>query len=157
MAVTSSISVDTVGGTITTNIYLNGSTLLDTVIYTNSSGNLSFSGSISAFSVSLADFKTLLNLYIAFNQIIIAVYSPSQFVTTPFSEIVYVQNDTGSLLYFEFMPNSIPLFYYTCSYPSGNIAVTTRALAANLSYAQWLFFLYLLANFKLYLSSAYDS
>lgn len=149
MAITSTISIDTVGGTIASSVYLNGSTLLDTITYTASSNSIFFNGSIEAATVSETDFLALLKFYITFNQIIISTYSPSQFVTIPFSSITFVQYDNGSnTLGFEFMPGSIPLFYYTCTYPNGTVYITTRALSSTLSYAQWLFFLILSANFQ---------
>lgn len=157
MAITSTVNVDTVGGTITTNIYLNGSTPIDTIVYSQASNNLVFSGSMLAATISVADFMTLLNLYINFNQIITAVYSPSQVVTKPFSEVVFVLTDNGSTtLTFQFMPQSIPLLYYTCSYPSGTVYIETRALTNTLSYAQWLFFVYLVATFKPMLLNSYN-
>jgi len=148
MAITSTISINTLADTITTNIYQNGSILIDTITYTNSSNNLLFSNSIAAATLSPAEYLVLLNLYINFNQIIIAVYSPTQNITAPFSSITFIQSDNGSNLNFEFLPGSIPCFYYSCGYPAGNIAVSARNLSATLSYAQWLFFLYLLTNFK---------
>ena len=149
MAITSTISIDTVGGTISSSVYLNGSTLVDSLVYTQSTNSIFFSGGIAASTLAIQDYLALINFYFAFNQIIIFTYNPSQFITKPFSSITFVQADDGSSqLKFEFMPGSIPLFYYTCTYPAGTVAVLIRALSNTLSYAQWLFFLYVIANFK---------
>jgi hypothetical protein len=150
MAITSTIIVDTNAGTATTNIQLNGSTLIDNPVYSVSTNQVAFPGSLSAVILSVQDFLTVLTCYVTFNQTIINIFGPSQFVTTPFSQIVLVQSDDGSSqLVSEFMPGSIPLCNYTCTYPIGNVVITTRALSRTLSYPQYLFFLYLMANFKL--------
>jgi hypothetical protein len=150
MAITSTINIDTVGGTIGSSVYLNGTTLIDTLTYTFSSNTISCAGFIASVTLSVTDYLALLSFYVAFNQLIITTFSSSQFVTTPFSSVTFVQSDDGvSQLKFEFLPGSIPLFYYTCTYPLGNVVIATRELSDTLSYAQWLFFLYLAANFKL--------
>lgn len=157
MAITSTIDIDTVGGTLSSSVYYNGSTLIDTLTYTASSNQIFCAGSIAALTISIQDMLALINFYIAFNALIIFTYSPSQSVTKPFSSITFQQLDDGSSqLGFHFMPGSIPLFYYTCTYPSGTVLIENRALSNTLSYAQWLFFIYLLANFKLSMLNDYN-
>ena len=157
MAITSTTTADTVGGTITSSAYYNGSTLIDTLVYNASAGTVLCTGGIAAITLSITDYLALLNFYVAFNTLIQFTYSPSQAQTTPFSSITFQQIDDGtSQLDFRFLPGSIPCFYYTCTYPSGTIAVTARALSTTLSYAQWLFFIYLLAQFKLAVLNDYN-
>jgi hypothetical protein len=156
MAITSNIIVDTVGGTVTTSVYTNG-TPIDQVVYTASSNQVAFSGGIASASLAVQDFLALLATYITINQVIINTFGPSQFTTTPWSSITQIISDDGvSQLVSEFMPGSVPLFNYTCTYPSGNVLVTTRALPKTLSYAQFLYFLYVMANFKLQVKNDYN-
>jgi hypothetical protein len=150
MAITSTTNIDPVSGTISADVYYNGSTLIDNLTYTASSNQVFCAGSILAITISVQDFLALINFYVAFNTLIIFTYSPSQSITTPFSSVTFQQsNDGASQLSFHFLPASIPLFYYTCTYPSGAVYIENRTLSNTLSYAQWLFFLYLASNFKL--------
>jgi hypothetical protein len=150
MAITSTTNIDPVSGTISAEVYYNGSTLIDNLTYTASSNQVFCAGSILAITISVQDFLALINFYVAFNTLIIFTYSPSQSITTPFSSVTFQQSDDGaSQLSFHFLPGSIPLFYYTCTYPSGTVYIENRTLSNTLSYAQWLFFLYLASNFKL--------
>jgi hypothetical protein len=157
MAITSTINVDTVGGTIASSVYHNGSSLIDTLTYTLSSNNIMCATNSSAITLSVQDYLALINFYVAFNTLIQFTYSPSQAQTTPFSLITFEQLDDGtSQLDFRFLPSNIPCFYYTCTYPSGSVIVAARNLSSTLSYAQWLFFLYLLSNFKLAVLNDYN-
>lgn len=157
MAITSVITADQVAGTVTAQIELNGSQLIDQPVYSVSSNQVVFPGSISSASLSVQDFLTLLTVYISYNTLIVNIFGPSQFVTSPFGNIVSELSDSGSgALEFQFLPGSIPLAIYNASYPSGNVALTTRALSSTLSYAQYLYFLYQLANFRLAVHNAYQ-
>lgn len=156
MAITSQYTIDTVGGTATALFQLNGSTLIDQPVYTASSNQVAFPGSIGSVTLLPTDFQTLLNAYVIYNQAIITNFNPSQFTTEPFSSITQITSDSGSVLVSEFMPGSVPLANYTCTYPGGSVVITIRALAKTLSYAQFLYFLYCMANFKLMAKKAYN-
>ena len=155
MAITSNTNIDTVNGILSAEVYYNATTLIDSLTYTASSNTILCGGPITGINISEQDFLALLNFYVAFNTLIIFTYSPSQSGTTPFSSITFLQSDDGSSqLAFQFKPADIPLFYYTCTYPSGMVSIESRTVSNTLSYAQWLFFLYLASNFKL--SVLYD-
>lgn len=158
MAITSIITIDTaITNTISANIQLNASQQIDFPVYSQSGNSIAFPGSLSSATLSVADFMALLNTYITFNLAIINTYNPSQFITKPFSSITQITYDDGSSqLVSEFMPSSIPLANYTCTYPSGNVVITTRALSRTLSYPQFLYFLYCMANFNLMVRNNYN-
>jgi hypothetical protein len=156
VAISSILTIDPVGGTASANIQLNGSQQIDLPVYSVSSNQIAFPGSLALVTLSATDFLSLLAVYNTFNIAIINNFSPSQFVTSPFSSITQIISDSGSVLISEFMPGSVPLFNYTCTYPTGNVVITIRALAKTLSYAQWLYFLYVMANFKLQVRNDYN-
>lgn len=154
MAITSTITIDA-SGNIVGAVSLNGSTLIDTITYTNLNQQVSFVTHL-AITLSSSDFITLINFYLAFNAGIIAsLISPNQHQFVPFTSVDVVQaNDGISQLSFTLTSGS-SLFDYTATYPAGTVNVARRNSAVTLSYAQWLYALYILANYKLFVLNAY--
>ena len=156
MSITSTINTNGINNTITTSIFLNGITLLDTLTYSNVTQQILFAAH-PASTLSISDFTVLLKLYAAFNNILIAaLVSPIQTQTTPFTIVHIVQSDDGvSSLNWFFKLGSTDLFDFTCTYPSGTTAVAARPAAITLSYAQWLNFIYQQPYLQLVVRNAY--
>lgn len=161
MAITSSIVVDEIVGTVVLSVYQNGVTLLDTVTYTNSTLEVTLVEHGQVSDVTITDFLKLLQLYIVFNNAIVAsIFGPSPFIFTPFTNIHTQLVDDGIdqlAFIYQFTPDdSLPIFQFNCTHPSGNVVIQKRSPEATLSYAQWLFYLYNTANFKLFVLNAYN-
>lgn len=161
MAITSSIVVDEILGTVVLTVYQDGVTLLDQVTYTNSTLEITVEEHGQIPNVSVADFLKLLQLYIVFNNAIIAsIFVPSPFIFTPFTNIdnQLVNDGIDQLVFtYQFTPmDSLPIFQFNCTYPSGDVLIQKRSPGATLSYSQWLFYLYNTANFKLFVLNAYN-
>lgn len=160
MAITSSIIVDEILGTVALSVYKDGITLLDTVTYTNSTLQITLEEHGEITDITPADFLKLLQLYIVFNNAIVSsIFGPSPFIFTPFTEIDnQLKNDGIDQLVFGFRVNSesLPAFQFNCTYPSGNVTSEKRSPLMTLSYAQWLYFLYNAANFKLFVLNSYN-
>lgn len=160
MAITSSITVDEILGTVGLSVYQDGITLLDTVTYTNSTLQITLEEHGEVSNITVTDFLKLLQLYIVFNNAIVSsIFGPSPFIFTPFTEIDnQLKNDGIDQLVFLFQltSESLPAFQFDCTYPSGNVISAKRSPLMTLSYAQWLYFLYNAANFRLFVLNAYN-
>lgn len=159
MAITSTIITHTITGTITGSIYLDGITLIDQLTYTNSPGIVTCveNGEVT---VSINDFLQLLKFYIAFNNVIIAsIFNPSQSQYTPFTPIVAELGNDGIdqlFLTYQLQSESLPIFEFTCTYPSGDVIVAKRNPEMVLSYAQWLKYMYIVSDFRNFVLNAYN-
>jgi len=158
MAITTTMVVDLSSNEATGTVLVDG-TMIETLIYDNGSNTVNLVEK-GAMNISISDFIGLLKFYIVFNNAVIASFLPvNQFTYTPFTPVDQQLDNNGidTLTFtFEYTPiDSLPLFQWVCTYPNGTVYVQKRSPASDLSYAQFLYFLYQAANFRLFTTNAY--
>lgn len=158
MAITSTINVDGIAGTVVCNIYLNGSILIDTLTYSNSPKQVICSLRNTTVTLSAADFLTTLSIYTSFNNGIIAsIFAPKQSVFTPFTTIHIAQTNDGiNQLTWVGKQVANVVWSWAATYPSGTIIVQPRTVAITLSYSEWLYCLIDIAGFRDFVLNAYN-
>jgi hypothetical protein len=158
MAITTTMVIDNSANTAVGTVTLNGSTI-EQLTFTNST-NIVNLVSHGATDMSVADFGSLLKFYIVFNNAVIASFLPvNLFQYRPFTNIdqQLVDDGVNKLSFtFQYTPTDpLPIFNWVCTYPNSTVHIQKRSPNDNLSYAQFLYFLYQAANFRLFFNNAY--
>lgn len=156
MSITSTSTIDGVAGTATFTILLNGITLLDSFVYTNTTKTITFVTRNTAI-LSAADFLATLNLFVNFNQVLqSSSFITNQGTSAPIPSITVFINDNGiSQLQYIFTPGVHDLMDFTCTYPSGTISIAKRNQASTLTFPQWLYFMHEMSQFIQFVKIAY--
>lgn len=159
MAITTTMQIEQTTGLAIGTVLVDGN-LIEQLTY-DSGTNIVTLIEKGAMDISKEDFFNLLKFYIVFNNAVIAAFLPvNQFTYTPFTPIDQQldNNGTDALTFkFQYTPDdSLPIFEWICTYPSGTVYVQKRSPASDLSYAQFLYFLYQAANFRLFAINAYN-
>lgn len=154
MALNTNIVIDQVAGTATGTVIVGGTTI-ENIVFTNSSNTITLSPHVID-AIAITDFLNLLTFYIVYNSAIIQAFFPvSSFTFTPFTKVTTnLQDDGINTLEFDYTATN-RIFQFTGTYPNGTVSIAARANIGNLSYAQYLDFLYQIANFKLFTLHAY--
>lgn len=154
MAITSSIT--TTATTISSSVYLNATTLINTITFDSTSNQISQIARNTVVTLSVNDFLSLISFDINFNTMIKASFIVPQGQTTPFSSVTTALNDDGTQLTCILSVNQHPLLDWTCPYnPWGQVVIGKRNTAFTMSYAQWLYELLEISNFKNMVQTAY--
>ena len=148
MAIISTLNVDGMDSTITTNIYQENKKLLDTMTYLNLDQMVLFSAR-KEYSLCLEDFLTLLRLYLSFNNTILtSSFSPNPRASYPFPQMQITQSYDEKQMAWSCVCDGYCVFNFSAKYPLKTIEVTTREYDAKLSYPQWIYLMNELGYFQ---------
>lgn len=147
MAISSNINIDIVSGTTSCNIIGDQNNTIDILTYTNSNSTMTFAKR-EAIKIQYKDFQQKLLLVQTFNNSIInSLFSPSLQII-PFDQIVVMESNDGLILKWQFKIYDKMLFDFVCYYNESIVVIEKREEELILSYAQWLYFIYLIQRFQ---------
>ena len=158
MAITSTITTDNGAQTSTLTILLDGAIEIDKITYSDADQQLTFPDTKNDILLSKTDIAAFLKLIPAFNASLkISFYDLNQPQYQPFNSMCSSLNDDGvSELEFELKREDRDVYLINCDYPNGAANIAKRSNESILSYAEWLYLVYEMANFNLFVSNAYN-
>ena len=157
MAITSTITTDNGSQTSTLTVLLDGAIEIDRITFNDSSQQLTFPVTTNEVLLSAVDITADLKLIPSFNASLKLSFADlNQTQYKPFSYMNSEMNNDGvSLLEFKISKQNKEVYAIEVDYPNGSTKIKKRSQESVLSYAEWLYLVYEMANFNLFLQNAY--